>query len=242
MKKTILILIISFFFSGCISLQKVSTPEESPGAITGTEKGSLKEALKLPDSSPELQNIKKEELEEYVQKKGVVFAKTDFQGLLETRYVKFLFEDLEDPEHKFQLHIGESTGQQAFPWEVKTVKPGYFFVELPVGRYKISSVSIPVGSTTATEEMDVRLEVLPDTICYVGTLKMVGTKEKIKLGGLPVIKPGFEYTIEVLDEHEEGFEAFRQSYPNFLEDISIKLMQINVASPESIEGGRKGAS
>ena len=63
---------------------------------------------------------------------------------------------------------------------------------------------------------------------------MVGTKEKIKLGGLPVIKPGFEYTVEVLDEREEGAEAFRRNYPNFLHDISVKLMQVNVVSPENI--------
>lgn len=148
---------------------------------------------------------------------------------MKTRYVKFLFEDQEDSAHKFQLHIGENSEQQTFPWNVKTVKPGYFFVELPAGKYKISSVSIPVGSTTATEEIDISLEVIPNTICYAGTLKMVGTKEKIKLGGLPIIKPGFEYTVEVLDEREEGAEAFRRNYPNFPNDITIKLMRVNVA-------------
>ena len=234
MKKILIILSIGLIFSGCISLQKASVPEDLTEGVVQSEEISLKEILEPPDSSPELQNIKGEELEEYVQKKGVVFAKTDFQGLLETRYVRFLFEDLEHPEHKFQLHIGEVSDQQTFPWDVKTVKPGYFFVELPVGRYNISSVSIPVGSTMATEKMDVTLEVVPNTICYVGTLKMVGTKEKIKLGGLPLIKPGFEYTVEILDEREEGVEAFRQNYPNFLHDISIKLMRVNSILPESI--------
>ena len=234
MKKILVILIVCFVFSGCVSLQKISVPEDMPEEVVNVKEESPEEISEPTDSFSGLQNIKREDPEGYVQKKGVVFAKTDFQGLLETRYVKFLFEDLENPAYKFQLHIGENSDQQTFPWDVKTVKPGYFFVELPVGRYKISTVSIPVGSTMATEKMDVTLEVVPNTACYVGTLKMVGTKEKIKLGGLPVIKPGFEYTIEVLDERAEGIEAFRRNHPNFLHDISIKLMQVNVISPESI--------
>jgi len=220
MNRICTLIIVICFSSGCISLQKASELEK---IIPEQRKAEFKD----PDAPSELQNIKGEDLEEYVQKNGVIFAKTDFQGLLETRYVKFLFEDQDDPEHKFQLHIGENSGQQAFPWEVKSVKPGYFFVELPAGRYKIVSVTIPVGSTTATEEMDVTLEVLPDAVCYVGTLKMIGTKEKIKLGGVPVIKPGFEYSIEVIDEREEGFEAFIKNYPDYPHGVSIKLMQVN---------------
>ena len=224
MQKFGIFCIISFILSGCVTLQKVPVPENLPEKVVQEHPKNLPEP---PDTSPELENIKSEKLEKYVEKKGIIFAKTDFQGLLETRYVKFLFEDLEDPTHKFQLHIGENSDQQTFPWDVKTVKPGYFFVELPAGRYKISSVSIPVGSTVATEAINVTLEVIPNTICYVGTLKMIGTKEKIKLGGLPVIKPGFEYTVEVLDQREEGANAFRQNYPNFPNDVSINLMQVN---------------
>jgi len=216
---------MSVMLSGCVTLQKASEPEVIIPKQPNVE-------FDKSEAPPELQNIKNEQLEGYVQKKGVIFAKTDFQGLLETRYVKFLFEDQDDPEHKFQLHIGESSGQQAFPWEVKSVKPGYFFVELPAGHYKITSITIPVGSTTATEEMNVSLEVVPDTICYVGTLKMVGTKEKIKLGGVPVIKPGFEFTVEVLDQREEGSQAFNQNYPNFPHGVSIKLMQVNEKTVE----------
>lgn len=238
MKKFLLILLACCLCSGCVTLQRVTVSEEEPEDLTieviEEEKEIMREILESPDTSPELQNIESDQLEVYVENKGVIFAKTDFQGLLATRYVKFLFEDLEDQEHKFQLHIGESSDQQTFPWDVKSVQPGYFFVELPVGRYKISSVSIPVGSTMATEEMDVRLEVIPNEVCYVGTLKMVGTKEKIKLGGLPVIKPGFEFTVEVIDEQVEGIESFRQQYPNFLQDISVKLMQVSSGTPESI--------
>lgn len=234
---------ICLLFSGCVIWKKtpVTTEMPSPVIAQGNIEIPPKEvpAEMFRDVSPELENIKGEELEGYVQKKGVIFAKTDFRGLLETRYVKFLFENQDDPAHRFQLHIGENSDQQAFPWDVKTVKPGYFFVELPAGRYKISSVSIPVGLTMATEEMNVILEVVPNTICYVGTLKMVGTKEKIKLGGLPVIRPGFEYTIEVLDEREEGKVAFRQNYPNFPHDVSIKLMRVVPGVINKIKGGNQ---
>jgi hypothetical protein len=232
-KKTWKVVVLCLLISGCVMWKKVpvTTEPSSPVAVQGNVEipSSPKEEVPVevaPDASPELENIKGEALEDYAQKKGVIFAKTNFQGLLATRYVKFLFENQDDPTHRFQLHIGENSDQQTFPWDVKTVKPGYFFVELPVGRYKISSVSIPVGLTMATEEMDVGLEVIPNAICYVGTLKMVGTKERIKLGGLPVIQPGFEYTIEVLDEREEGKAAFQKNYPNFPHDVSIKLMRV----------------
>ncbi len=224
MRKLLAFVILSILCMGCVTLRKVDVPEQPLEKIVEEKPEAAFEDVEAP---AELQNIKGEELEEYVQKKGVIFAKTDFGGLLETRYVKFLFEDQNDPEHKFQLHIGEPSGQKTSPWKVETVKPGYFFVELPAGEYRISSVSIPVGSTTATEEINISLEVLPDKICYVGTLKMVGTKERIKLGGVPVIKPGFEYTVEVLDEREKGAAAFSRNYPDFPHGVSIKLMQVN---------------
>ena len=232
MKKYVVAVAVVFVCSGCASMNRKAPAE-----------GTLEQIVPEKDAEtvpPQLQNIKGEELEEYIQKKGVIFAKTDFSGLLATRYVKFLFTDKEDSKHKFQLHIGETSGQQTVPWEVKAVRPGYFFVELPTGKYTITSVTIPVGSTTATEDMDVDLEVLADTICYVGTLKMVGTKERIKLGGVPVIKPGFEYTVEVIDEREEGAAAFKQNYPNYPHGVSIKLMKVNVLSgkgDEVVPGG-----
>ena len=224
MKRFIILSVIISVCAGCVTMPQEPLPAEGPETIipATARKGAPEEEI-----LPELQNVKEEVLEEYTQKKGVIFAKTEFGGLLETRYVKFLFEDQEDPTHKFQLHIGESSVQQGFPWDVKTVEPGYFFVELPAGKYKISSVTIPVGSTTATEKMDVDVEVIPDAICYVGTLKMVGTKERIKLGGVPVIKPGFEYTVEIVDAREEGAAAFKKNYPDYPHGVSIKLMSVN---------------
>ncbi len=182
---------------------------------------------KLSEVSPELQNIKGKDLEQNAEGKGIIFAKTDFQGVLQTSFVKLFFENQKNLKYKFQLHIGDKSRQTAFPWDVKTVHPGYFFIELPVGPYKITSVSIPVGSTMATEAIDISLEVLPNKIVYIGTLSLVGTKEKIKLGGVPLIKPGFEYKAVIIDERKEGMDVFRQRYPNSLDEIIINLMKVN---------------
>ena len=77
----------------------------------------------------------------------------------------------------------------------------------------------------ATEETDIRINVVPDRIIYIGTLKVVGTKERVKLGGVPVIQPGFEFTVEIIDERNEGIAAFQQRYPNVHSEIVIDLMR-----------------
>jgi len=224
-KNFISVTIFLLMMTGCVSLQNAIEPE-----IIVSEKKIA--AIERTEEPKELQTVDDTETEEEAELKGIIFAKTEFEGLLETRYVKFLFEDLDDPGHKFQIHIGEAPGQQNFPWEVKAVKPGYFFVELPAGRYRITSITIPVGTATASEPMNVTLEVVSNEVTYVGTLKMIGTKERIKLGGVPVIKPGFEYTISVLDQREEGAEAFKKNYPDFPHGVSVRLMEVHEAIQE----------
>jgi len=179
-----------------------------------------------PESSPELENINKEDLQGYAQQNGVIFAKTDFEGVLKTNYVRLMIVDQEHPERTYQLHIGEKAAAQKFPWDVKVVNPGYFYIELPAGAYQFTQVSIPVGSTMAVEDMTIGFEVIPNQVTYMGTLKMVGTKERIKLGGVPVIKPGFEYTIEIIDEQEEGMVSFKERFPEAPENVSTNLMKL----------------
>ncbi len=224
MKKVFLCFLAAIFFSGCATSQSPLTTEinvSKPEAV-------VSEQLQKSEVSSELQNIIEEKTDKPVEQKGIIFAKTAFFGVLETSYVKLIFENQEDVSQKFQIYIGDKS-QQTLLWNVKTVKPGYFFIELPPGKYKISSVSIPVGSTLATEAMDIRFEVGVDAITYLGTLKMVGTKEKIKLGGVPVLKPGFEYTLEILDERDEGVETFKTKYPNVTNEVLIQLMQKNIS-------------
>jgi len=216
-------LITLFLLTGCATARDAAPVEKQPKAHVSAP-ASPAETL---ERIRELQNIDEKQLDSYVQEKGVVIAKTDFKGALEQTYVKLFFQDIEKPSNKFELYIGENTDQQAFPWDAKTVKPGYFYVELPAGKYKISSISIPVGSTQATEKIDIDLEVLAEEVTYIGTLQVTGTKEKIKLGGLPVIKPGFEYIAVILNEEQEAITTFKQRYPNYPKKILSRLMKLN---------------
>jgi hypothetical protein len=202
----------TIFLLGCSTSKPV---KKSSQVAIGTSLSSTAQALG---------NINKKKLNDYAQKEGVVFGKTDFQGVLKAVYVKLALENLVSAQ-KFQLYVGISSPTENTLFDVKTVGPGYFFIKLPQGMYRISSVSIPVGSTQATEDISLEFDVLPDAATYIGTLKMIGTKEKIKLGGVPVIKPGFEYIIDIKDEHKEGQEMFHKNYPEVNKDIVVKIMR-----------------
>jgi hypothetical protein len=211
-----LIIISCCILSSCAAHKKISASSQSP----------LVEPVSAVESnvSISLENVNPDEMDGYAHKKGVVFAKTDFQGLLKTSYVRLLIESVEDTSQSFYLHVGGGAIEAGLPWEVKRVEPGYFFIELPAGEYKMSSVAIPYGSTLASEVMNIFFDVASDEITYIGTLRLVGTKEKIKLGGLPVIKPGFEFDVEIIDETQEGFNAFKERYPKVSGEIKVKIM------------------
>ena len=68
-------------------------------------------------------------------------------------------------------------------------------------------------------------EVQENKILYLGTLKVVGEKEKIKLGGVPIIKPGFDYSIEISDERQEAFEELQKRFPDWIEETDVFLMR-----------------
>ena len=219
--KLIIILFLVFLSAGCASIPKTTKVIQKEPLIEPQEE-KISEGI-----ISELQNIQDKDLESYVQKKGVVFGKSDFQGVLKASYVKLILEHKDDSMKKFQLYIWEKSEQNSLSQEIKAFYPGYFFIELPIGHYKMSSVSIPVGSTLASEDMDIEFEVVPESITYIGTLRMIGTKERIRLGGVPVIKPGFEYSVEILDENKEAKEIFHQNYPNVTNNILEELMKIN---------------
>ena len=191
------------------------------------QKAKTPPASAVKNNKYQLHNIQTEEIGPYAEKKGVIFAKTDFVGILKTKYVRLMFEDVHTGD-VFQLYIADKTSGADFPsWMANPVEPGYFFIELPAGTYKISSVSIPVGSALATETSEIRFDVLPNAIVYLGTLKMTGIKEKIKLGGFPVIQPGFDYDAAVVDEQAEGIKAFREKYPQVTDKVVVQLMKLN---------------
>ncbi|MCK5581474.1 MAG: hypothetical protein KAJ18_09415 [Candidatus Omnitrophica bacterium] len=161
---------------------------------------------------------------------GKVFAKTIFEGVVKTSFVQLSIFDQSDPDKIYQLYIGDKTRQQSFPWHIHTVHPGYFFIELPPGSYRISSISIPVGTAVATEPMDIVFQVQDSKILYLGTLKVVGEKEKIKLGGVPIIKPGFEYSIEITDDRQEAFAELQARFPDWTEESGVLLMKSPAAA------------
>jgi len=158
---------------------------------------------------------------------GTVFAKTVFDGVVKTSYVQLTIVDFNDPKKEFQLIIGDKARQKNLPWNIQTVKPGYFFINLPVGHYTINSITIPVGTTLATEPMDVSFDVELDKTIYLGTLRVIGEKERIKLGGVPIIKPGFEYTLQILDERTEAQKEFSSRFPEHGDRIDYQLMEVN---------------
>lgn len=190
----------------------------------------------IADEGKQLSNVGKEKIEQYVQEKGIVFGKTNFQGLLKTVYVKIQIESLAQPVQVYQLLVaGEDKDDKNFPWDVKAVNPGYFFIELPVGEYRLANVTIPVGTTVASEPMNIRFKVYPHSVVYIGTLKVDGTKEKIRLGGVPIIKPGFEYRAEILDERDEAVYSITQNYPDLPQKLKFDLMEILLMSPEELK-------
>lgn len=226
MRKTVCFLVLSFFIGGCAGAPVKETPSKPP-------------RVKLPGAVPKheaaggLGNIENKDLQGYVRKKGIVFAKTDFQGVLQATYVRLRIEGQDRHTYSFNLDIEGKPEENTLFGSGKMVKPGYFFIELPEGSYRISSIGIPVGSTLAEEETNLTFEVFPNSIVYMGTLKVVGTNERIKLGGVPVIKPGFDYQVEVLDERSEGIYAFHKRYPNIPVIIETHLMRVN-PNPEKI--------
>jgi hypothetical protein len=162
--------------------------------------------------------------------RGLVFAKTVFQGVVKARYIELMIVDQMDLGKEYQLIIGEKERSNLFFGGIQTVKPGYLFIDLPEGQYRIMSISIPVGTTKAQETMDVEFVVKGHQAIYLGTLKVSGTKEKIRLGRVPVIQPGFEYTVSIVNEEEEAYKSFYSQYPDFKEPIKTQLMRVNQAT------------
>ena len=113
---------------------------------------------------------------------------------------------------------------------MQTVKPGYFFVDLPPGQYRIKAITIPVGTTLATELMDITFAVTEGKVAYLGTLKVVGVNEKIKLGGVPIIRPGFEYSVYVVDERAEAAVERRGRFPEDPREVVFDLMKVHAVS------------
>lgn len=156
---------------------------------------------------------------------GIIFGKADFRGILKVQYVKLDIVDDEDPQKRYELLFGDRDENNAPVWDARPVEPHYFFLELPVGKYRITAISIPVGTTLATESTDIAFTVERETVIYLGTLRVTGTDQKIRFGGVPLLRPGFEYKVEILNEIQEAVHKFRLKYPSMQREIQVQLMQ-----------------
>lgn len=156
---------------------------------------------------------------------GIIFGKADFRGLLKVQYVKLNIVEEDLPQKQYELLFGERDQNNEPVWSARILEPHYFFLDLPVGKYRIIAISIPVGTTLATEPTDIAFTVEPQSVIYLGTLRVTGTDQKIRFGGVPLLRPGFDYKVEILNEIEEAITVFRMKYPSMLRDIQVKLMR-----------------
>jgi hypothetical protein len=197
-----LFLLITLLLSGCASVPSKTLPP-SKNAVE-------QPAKRPPKAAPALA----------VASQGIIFGKADFRGLLKVEFVKLNIVDELHPEKTYELFFGDRTGEDLSP-----VEPHYFFLELPASKYRITSISIPVGTTLATEKTDIAFTVDRGTLLYLGTLRVTGTDQRIRFGAVPLIRPGFDYNVEILNEKDEAVREFRAHYPQIKRDIEIKLMQ-----------------
>lgn len=156
---------------------------------------------------------------------GIIFGKADFRGILKVEYVKLNIVDEDNPQKHYELLFGERDENNEPRWDARPLEPHYFFLELPAGHYRITTISIPVGTTLATENADIAFTVQKETVIYLGTLRVVGTDQKIRFGGVPFLRPGFEYRVEIINEKEEALITFKNKYPNLDREIQVNLMK-----------------
>ena len=223
MKKIYVLFLIVLYVSGCATTQPDVLDGITPESVVTEEE----EILTIVPTEEEEVVVPEEEI-----LMGYLFAKVSFEGILDTAYVKLNVENDDDENNKFQLHVGDDLNQPNYSWEIKKIQQGYFLIEIPEGNYKITSITIPVGSTVASEGMDVSFKVEQDKVAYGGDIVINGTKERIKLGGVPVIKPGFEYKIEIADQVEEAEKIFFERYPESKKKINLGLMEVGIVEAE----------
>ncbi len=159
--------------------------------------------------------------------KGLVFGKTDFCGLLKVAYARLTIVDQADPSRVYYFYVGSKSNQNLLPWgKGEVMEPGYFFLQLPPGKYAVTAIAIPVGSTIAEEPLALEMPVSVERTYYLGTLKIDGIKERAKFGGVPLVRPGFEYTMAVEDEFEAATRDFASLLPRHDMPVVKKLFQV----------------
>ena len=206
MHKFVFPLISILLFSGCATTSSTQTTIDEVPAVEQAVADKT-----IPVAEAQIQEQVEEVLEEQnIIPTGIVFAKVDLRGVVEKSYATFSIRNLDDPQYVFELTLGDREQNDGFPWVLQQTENGYFFIELPQGRYQITSVSIPVSSTLAVEPINIYFDVSLQQASYLGYLTIDGTKEKIHWGGIPVVKPGFEYTTMLAHKELEAYTLFHR--------------------------------
>ena len=163
---------------------------------------------------------------------GLVFGKTDFKGILKASFVRLTLVRKDDPEKEYFFYVGAKGNQSVVPWgKGQLIEPGYFYLQLTSGDYEVTEISIPVGSALAEERVALDFTVAPNRISYLGTLDVTGTKERVHFGGVPIVKPGFEYELRINDEFEPARKELEARIPRHKSPVVKELFKVN-----SIEG------
>ena len=206
MFKNLFFFLVVFIFCGCASVGHPKSTYTSDKKQTSAVR-ETKSSVKPPVAD------------------GIIFGKADFQGVLKVEYVKLLIVDENDLNKQYELFFGDKDDPQLLFGQASSVVPKYFFLELPASKYKITSISIPVGTTLATEKTDIAFTVEKETVIYLGTLRVIGTDQKIRFGLVPLLRPGFDYKLDIVNEKEEAVKEFKGKYPLIKRDIQVNLMK-----------------
>jgi hypothetical protein len=97
----------------------------------------------------------------------------------------------------------------------------------------VTEIAIPVGSALAEERVLLSFTVVANKISYLGTLDVTGTKERVRFGGVPIMKPGFEYDLRIDDEFEPAKKELEMRLPRHRSPVVKELFKVNTAEGTS---------
>jgi hypothetical protein len=220
MWKSVLVLLLTMSSLGCAALSKPEGPK-IPVAFPVVKEAEQQPASAQVSTKPRIRY-------------GLVFGKTDFKGILKASFVRLTLVRKDDPEKEYFFYVGARGNQSVVPWgQGRLIEPGYFYLQLTPGDYEVTEISIPVGSALAEERVSLGFSVTANKINYLGTLDVTGTKERVHFGGVPIVKPGFEYDLRINDEFEPAKKELETRIPRHKSPVVKELFKVNAVEGTS---------